>query len=648
MNNEVIGLDSQINKMLKNKQNKSTNYSIPKNIPKKAHKALEDLENNHDNSWAVEMYLKNKSNLDNINIQYRGRKINGNEFWTNVSKYCKSLKKMGIKKGDEVPVMITNTPEFIYSVVALNLIGAVSNILGEWFAEDYLTELIKSSNSKIVLASDDINESMKNAIKRSDNIENIIMFSLTDSLMKKNGKPYNPYHEIDDKFGHFKNNMDEMKESFSIPVLNQSEFINIGKDYTGEFVEDMTLSDACQITYTSGTTKPGFPKGCLHSNRNYLSLARFKCSDVAPMPAMKKLSVLAHLPSYTQTVMSTGYTDPLYMGWTTICEPYYGIDFYPYSLVINKPNYTVETPEYEKYVAKLLDTSWKNTKMNYRVAIVIAGQELSPGLEKYLNKISREHKFGTAKLPFPLAPVTVSIAGGTTENGGFLTTLFKSLQEKKLNNLIKKKPVRLTNIGIAEMEILKEDGSICKPYERGMLYANTPSNHIGYVNQEYNVGTRIVNKHGTEMMSTGTPAYLDEFGRVRMVDRPGNDIVTADGKVTAPYEINDLIQADTKNIMESYIIKNQDGETDNLICHIEKQPNSKKKDEQLIKEIQGRLSGKINPEILDKMFIRIRSFEEGFPVSGTGKTNLTQLKVEGISDKCVKLIEEKPKTLSLK
>lgn len=647
MKNSIKILDEQIRKMLETKKNRSKNQVIPDNLSIKATRALKDLEENHDNSWAVECYLKNTNNLTNIVIEYRGRKINGEEFWSNVFNFCKSLKSLGVKRGDQVPVMITNTPEFFYTMVAINIIGAISNVVGEWFAEDYLVEIITSTKSKIVLISDDINEKMKSAIKRSSNIKKIVSFSLTDSLYKKDGKSYNPYYEIDDKFGHFKNNVKTIKNEFDIEVLDQNEFLIIGQSYNENVVEDMTLSDECQITYTSGTTKPGYPKGCIHSNRNYLSLGRFKCSDVSPMPVMKKLSVLAHLPSYTQTVMTTGYTDPLYMGWTTICEPYYGLDFYPYSLEINKPNYTVETPEYEKYVAKLLDTKWNSINMKYRIAIVIAGQELSPGLEKYLNKISRKHKFGTDKLPFPFAPVSVSIAGGTTENGGFLTTLFKNLQEKKINHILKKSPVRLISIGLADYEIIGENGKVCKPYERGILHVNTPTNQVGYVNTEFNKDFRTIDENGKEYCTTGTSAYIDEFGTIRMVDRPGNDIVTSDGKITAPYEINDLIQIDTKNIMESYIVKIQNDNEISYICHIEKQPNSKKTNEILVEEIKGRLINKIHPEILEKFYIQFRTFEQGFPVAGTGKTDIPRLKAEGIPVECIKLIDERGKIFRL-
>ena len=635
---EVSDFIQQILEMIGSKTRKSTPYVIPENITKKAKRALVDLEENHDNSFAVEMLLNNKDHLNNTNIIYRGRYISGFEFWANVYKYAKSLKSLGFKKGDIIPVMMSNCPDYFFLLVAIDIIGAVMNIVGPWFDKDYLKEIFIDSKSKYIFITDDINEAIIYGIEHADNIKHIVIFSLTDSLIKNSkGEPFNPFSKYDDMFGHFQNNVGRIKQLISKKVITSSDFKGFANHFNGCVVEDMVLSDPCIITYTSGTTSPGRPKGCLHSNRNYLSLARFKKSDASTMPTVRNVSVLAHLPSYTQSVLTSAYTDPLYMGflgWTTVLEPYYELEFYPYSLLINKPNYTVETPEYEKYVAKKLDTTWKKIKMRERFCICVAGQELSPGLEEYLNRISKKHRFGTAKMPFPISPVSMSIAGGTTENGGFLVTLFKDLQAKKPSHLIHKKPMLLEPIGLAEMEVLSPDGRRCNTYERGMCVVNTPTNQIGYVNEKYNQDTVLIDEHGKAWRTTGTPGYKDRFGCIRFVDRPNTDIVTDLGESIPLYTILDLVKEDKKNIMDAYLAKVPGTDHEKYVIHIEKQPNSKIDDRTLLKMTAKRLNYTC-PEVLQNMFFRIRTFEEGFPVAGTGKTDIMTLEKEGISEKCI-------------
>ena len=127
-------------------------------------------------------------------------------------------------------------------------------------------------------------------------------------------------------------------------ILNSDEFINLGRDNNLAVVYDSGLDDEATITYTSGTTTPGHPKAVVNVNRSYVTLARFKNSDVSGMPSMKNLRALAHIPTYTHMEISCGIFDTLYQGCTLCLEPFYDEEFFPYALVINKPNHLLVYP----------------------------------------------------------------------------------------------------------------------------------------------------------------------------------------------------------------------------------------------------------------------------------------------------------------
>lgn len=89
------------------------------------------------------------------------------------------LLRLMVLKGDEIPICMANTPEFIYLLGGISLIGAKANIFGEGFDKDYITEIINGCNSDILFATDDkysvIDDSVKNLrIKGSINIFNRI------------------------------------------------------------------------------------------------------------------------------------------------------------------------------------------------------------------------------------------------------------------------------------------------------------------------------------------------------------------------------------------------------------------------------------------------------------------------------------------
>lgn len=76
------------------------------------------------------------------------------------------LLRLMVLKGDEIPICMANTPEFIYLLGGISLIGAKANIFGEGFDKDYITEIINGCNSDILFATDDkysvIDDSVKN------------------------------------------------------------------------------------------------------------------------------------------------------------------------------------------------------------------------------------------------------------------------------------------------------------------------------------------------------------------------------------------------------------------------------------------------------------------------------------------------------
>ena len=74
------------------------------------------------------LYDSNKDRLSNIAIYYFDRKITYKELFDNILISANAFVTSGIKKGDVVTIISLNTPETIYSIYALNYIGATVNL----------------------------------------------------------------------------------------------------------------------------------------------------------------------------------------------------------------------------------------------------------------------------------------------------------------------------------------------------------------------------------------------------------------------------------------------------------------------------------------------------------------------------------------
>lgn len=600
---------------------KSNHYEYSSNLPESAKRALDDLEKNHDTSWFMEIYKRNINNLDSVALLYRGNKISYKEMFNKAYDYAKSLKQMGFNENSCIPICMPNIPEFVYLFLGANMIGATINVIGEWFDHNYMLNILNSTKSDTIFVCDNEYNYIKDVVEKS-NIQNVVMFSLTDSL--KNG---NIYEEIDNRFHKLTNSVTNYNN-----VIDNKKFIEIGKFYNGNVIYDGILDDVCAITYTSGTTNPGCPKGVVHSNRSYITLSRYKESDVSGMPSMRNLTVLGHIPTYTHMELSCAISDTLYEGCTLALEPFYDKDFFPYSLLINEPNFVPASVGFWGNLCKKLnfDPEFKYMDLPFLMIPTVTGEGCSKGEEKFFNYTSKKHKFGCNKLPFPLAPVTFSIGGGTSESSGIFVTLYKNLQEKKY--VLQKKTLGLTPHKFVEIDVLDKNGKPCKLNEPGLLVANSPCNMLKYTNEELNKNIYVTDSNGKKWLSLNTYSVRSDKRRIKMKGRMGAYIESSFGNIPY-YLIEDIVDVDS-DILSSCLVK----VGDSYVCHIEKQPLvDDSKLDTIIEKCINRLTNGLPKEITERLYIRVRSNLESFPVAPSGKRDYQALINEGINEKCIKV-----------
>lgn len=636
---EITLLYKEIEQIIKNAKPSKSPYKMTKKANRKVTNALTDIDVNRNHSWAVEMFVRNRSNLDKIAVQYRGNEMSYRSVFEQAYGFAKSLKAIGYVKGDQIPICITNIPEFVYLFLAASYIGAVVNVVGEWFSEDYLIEIINNTNSKYIFVDDLYFGDIIQAVERS-NVEDVIMFSLQDSLPKdKEDKPYNPFEKLEGKKHTFQNNIDKHKKTLSKKIYTKSNFVKMGQDYAEKVGEERDLDEPCTITYTSGTTKPGYPKGVIHSNRSYISLARFYESDVSGMPTMKNMKFLGQISTYTHMSLSCGISDTLYCGCTYDCEPFYEKEFFPYSLKINKSNFVTASAGFWVYFAKLLNgnNKWKNEDLSNLMLPTVTGEGLSKGEEYYLNYTAKKHKFGINKLPYPIAPATFSIGGGTTEGTGIFVTLFKHLLEKIPTNYSRDGGLGLTPMKFAEISVLDKDGKYCDIRKPGLLVEKSPCEMIGYTDETLNKNIRVTDYIGREWLSLGTFGYIsDKKGRIKMKGRMNDYIHLKNGQDLPVYEIEDFILSDYKKVMSCSAVHPKDN-PEMIVCHVEFQPNGKQSDNAKTDELIKRVREHFSDEVLEKLYIRVRDNKTSFPLDPSGKRSIITLVNEGISDDCIKV-----------
>jgi len=610
--------------------NEMFNINIYK-YPLKVQNGLLDIEENHNTSWTLDVYKKNKRNLDKRAVFYRGANVTYKELFSTVEQYAAAFKALGVKEGMEIPMCMANCPEFIYVILALNLLNARMNCFGI-FDMDYITEIIDGCEAPFIICTDDVYSKIEKSIENSK-VENILMFSLADSL--PNGE--DPYIELDLPFYDFKNRVTKYQID-NKRIFGKAEFINLVECPLQ--IEDYTLGDLNSeflITYSSGSTNSNRPKAIVHSNRSLVTMGRFQERDLSDLPSTEDLIGEALIPTHSNTDIITSISDVLYKACTVALEPIYNREFFLDSISINRPNYISVPRNMLVHAMKKIyaDPKYKNFTMPYMMLLTSVGEPTSIGEEQFINKMLKKAKCGVEKLPLIFAPVPVSIGGGNCECGGLFFTPYRKYQDLLPQYLFSGKRIGLKQYRMVQSVVLDCDGKNVAPDSVGRLVVKTPTVMKRYKNNiEATNDFWVYDSEGGKWADCKVYARKDKFGTIKILGRMGNELVLGDGRKVPLYSIGEIAEQEYKKIL-SYEVVNV---KNTLVIHIECQPGIDVQIPDLLLKIDKRIERKFGQEVCDKVFYRIRSFDEGFIGTGCEKRNYNVLMEEGISHMCVKPI----------
>ena len=130
-------------------------------------------------------YMKDNvgKDLDFHCINYFGNRITYHDFFKKIDLVARSLKSLGVKKGDVVSICMPNTPEGLEVFYACNKIGAVADMIHPLSAVNEIKFYLKESNSRILILYDANYDKVKNVLDKT-NIYKTILVSVKESMPK--------------------------------------------------------------------------------------------------------------------------------------------------------------------------------------------------------------------------------------------------------------------------------------------------------------------------------------------------------------------------------------------------------------------------------------------------------------------------------
>ena len=425
-----------------------------------------------------EYLLENNKNFANgIAINYYGRKITYNELFNNIDLAAKGFSSLGVRTGDIVTIFSTNTPETIYTIFALNRIGAIANLEYVTESEKEAVSSVIKCNSHVVVILDILLQKFLD-VANSEIVEKVVLLPLSASMP--------PFKKI----------------FFNI----QSSQIKIGKGipYYLMTQRGIGFQDAAYkknrpavIVHSGGTT--GTPKGVVHSNEslNYIAWA-FKHNGNDTKRGDRWLCVI---PPFHAFGLAMGIIWPLSQGMQLILAIRYTEQELINLFLKHHPEHLMASGAH----IPCIQANIKIQKMDlsFFKTCGFGGTPLSMAKEKELVEFLQGRN----------SMAKASVGYGMSETCSAVCTELNRYYGKLGSVGI---PLEKVNVKVLDTDSLEE-----LTYEQtGELCFSTPGLMLEYFeNRKETEAAFFTDEDGTQWIHTGDMGYVDEDGFVYITGR---------------------------------------------------------------------------------------------------------------------------------
>lgn len=469
-------------------------------------------------------YIKDtwKDSLDDVMIHYYGSDITARNFFENVERVAKSLKTMGLEKGDTIVVDLEGVPEFVFLFFACEMIGVnVKNKIGGDALE--IAEVINESDVKYFFTHNYISKEDVELIYDKTTIENIIMINPVEYT----------YGELSSVRDHVKNFVlakynGELSDNKN--NISWCQFIRLGDNYEGKIYVESDEDTKLFSAYTSGST--GARKEVIHSSKTFLEMLDQMIFSISKS-GDRETWLWPSLPPSLVAIVLAYMCMPLAQGRKVILDPYFDYKDIDLEMMYYEPNSTglvsvfLESFIESKRIPEDYDMSY--------LKILGFGAEAIP--KKFAIRIVdflKQHNC--------MAPLNGGY--GLSEGGSQVAIAFN-------NDVLMMRstgfPLINTTVGIFELGTEFELGY----GEIGELCKAGPGIMLGYSNDMDTAKVIKMHSDGRKWLHTGDFGYINKDGFVFVLGREG--IKVYNDKIVYPLELENRI-TDLEGIRNAIIV----------------------------------------------------------------------------------------------
>ena len=434
-----------------------------------------------------------------------------------VHRCARALKVIGVRENDRVTIAMPNCPQAIYMFYAVNLIGAVANMIHPLSAEKEIEFYLNESNSVTAITLDQFYGKFER-IRQNTKVVNIIIARVQDAL----SKPL--------KYGYMLTEGRKIQKiPKDAPIIGWKQFLRLSASCFYNYRVERAADDPAVILYSGGTT--GVTKGIVLTNKNFNALGQ---QVVATNPMFRPGDkMLAAMPLFHGFGLGVCIHTMLSQGGRCILIPRFTAKSYAKQIVKYHCNFIAGVPTL--YEALLRLDTMEGKDLSSLKGVFSGGDSLSIELKKKLDKFLYDHK----------AVIQVREGYGTTETVTACCLTPPNMFKEGSIGI----PFPDTYIKIVEPGTDKE-----VPYgTEGEILLAGPTVMMEYMNHPEETA-QTLRKHadGLTWVYTGDLGYMDNEGFIYFKGRAKRMIISS-GYNVYPGQIENILDAHEKVQMSCVI-----------------------------------------------------------------------------------------------
>ena len=429
---------------------------------------------------------------------YFGKDYRYIKFKKQITNLAKSLKYIGVKKGDKVTICMPNTPDAVIMFYAVNAVGGICNMIHPLSSEKEIEFYLNKSKSKYILCLDIMYSKVEKIIENT--CVNKVIISKISNKMPIYLKVVYP----------FTTKCPNIKYSDDVISFNKLE--TYGKKYKYDYLETVKKYDDAVILYSGGTT--GEPKGVVLSNLNFNALAAqcFKMVD----PAKAGDSILTIMPIFHGFGLGVSVHTELISGMNIILIPKFNSKQFGKLIKKYKPKFLAGVPT--MYEALVNSNIKSKTYMKNVCNAICGGDVLNETLRKRVDDYLSNHG----------SKANIRVGYGLTEaTAAVCVTPRYYYKEGGIGIPLPDMNFKIVKIGTNKKAKTNEDGEIC---------INGPTVMKRYLD-DIKETKKVLKLHsdGKVWLHTGDVGYMNEEGLIFFKSRLKRMIVSSGYNIYPQY-----------------------------------------------------------------------------------------------------------------